>query len=123
MQSLVVLLIGATYGWRLGAATIFAYWMEGIAAGGLIPWFANGSGLAYFIGAPSAGFLWGYMAMVVVVGFLADNLRMRNNAITLFVAMRAGAGRLYVVGLAVAYTLVLPYVTWMNNADQMLRST
>lgn len=121
MQSFVVLLIGATYGWRLGAATIFAYWVEGIAMAGFMPWFANGSGPAYFIGAPSAGFLWGFMAMVVVVGFLADNLKMRNNAVTLFVAMLLGQVALYAVGLAAAYALVMPNVTWMNNTDQMLK--
>ena len=121
MQSFVVLLIGATYGWRLGAATIFAYWVEGIAMAGFMPWFANGSGLAYFMGAPSAGFLWGFMAMVVVVGFLADNLNMRKYAVTLFIAMLLGQVALYVVGLAVAYTLVLPNVTWMNSTEQMLK--
>lgn len=119
LQSLVVLLIGAAYGWRLGAATIFAYWVEGIALVGLIPWFANGSGLAYFVGAPSAGFLWGYMAMVVVVGFLADTLRWRENALALFVAMLAGQVALYAIGLAHAYLLVMPVVTWMNTSAEM----
>ncbi|MEM8975760.1 MAG: biotin transporter BioY [Pseudomonadota bacterium] len=121
LQSLVVLLIGAVYGWRLGAATIFAYWVEGIALGGLMPWFANGSGLAYFIGAPSAGFLWGFMAMVVVVGFLADTLRWRENALALFAAMMIGQVALYVIGLAHAYLLVLPVVTWMNTTPEMLQ--
>ncbi|MEM6496062.1 MAG: biotin transporter BioY [Pseudomonadota bacterium] len=121
LQSLVVLLIGAVYGWRLGAATIFAYWVEGIALGGLMPWFANGSGLAYFVGAPSAGFLWGFMAMVVVVGFLADTLRWRENALALFAAMMIGQVALYAIGLAHAYLLVLPAVTWMNTTAEMLQ--
>ncbi len=121
LQSLVVLLIGAVYGWRLGAATIFAYWVEGIALGGLMPWFANGSGLAYFVGAPSAGFLWGFMAMVVVVGFLADTLRWRENALALFAAMMIGQVALYAIGLAHAYLLVLPVVTWMNTTPEMLQ--
>lgn len=119
LQSMVVLLIGAVFGWRLGAATIFAYWVQGIAAGGLIPWFANGSGIAYFLAAPSAGFLWGFMAMVVVVGFLADTLKMRNNAVTLFIAMLVGQVVLYAVGLAHAYFMIMPAVTWMNDATQM----
>ncbi len=121
MQSFVVLLIGATCGWRLGAATIFAYWAEGIAMAGFMPWFANGSGLAYFMGAPSAGFLWGFMAMVVVVGFLADNLNMRKYAVTLFIAMLIGQVVLYAVGLAAAYALVMPNVSWMNSTEQMLK--
>ena len=121
LQSLVVLLIGAAFGWRLGAATIFAYWAEGIALGGLMPWFANGSGLAYFVGAPSAGFLWGFMAMVVVVGFLADTMRWRENALLLFLAMLIGQVALYAIGLAHAYLLVMPAVTWMNTSAEMLQ--
>ncbi len=121
LQSLVVLLIGAAFGWRLGAATIFAYWAEGIALGGLMPWFANGSGLAYFVGAPSAGFLWGFMAMVVIVGFLADTMRWRENALLLFLAMLIGQVALYAIGLAHAYLLVMPAVTWMNTSAEMLQ--
>lgn len=121
LQSLVVLLIGAAFGWRLGAATIFAYWAEGIALGGLMPWFANGSGLGYFIAAPSAGFLWGFMAMVVIVGFLADTMRWRENALLLFLAMLIGQVALYAIGLAHAYLLVMPAVTWMNTSAEMFQ--
>ena len=121
LTSMVVLLIGAVYGWRLGAATIFAYWAQGIALGGLMPWFANGSGIAYFLAAPSAGFLWGYMAMVLVVGFLADTLRWRQSAVLLFAAMLIGQVALYVIGLAHAYFLVLPVVDWMSNSADMFR--
>ena len=122
LTSMVVMLIGAVYGWRLGGATIVAYWMQGIAIGGagsLLPWFANGSGLGYFLMAPSAGFLWGYLAMAVVVGYLADNLGMRRNALLLFIAMLAGQAALYAIGLAHAYFLVMPVVDWMSNAGQM----
>ena len=35
LQSLVVMLIATLYGWKLGAATIVAYWTEGILVGGL----------------------------------------------------------------------------------------
>ncbi|MEO0729039.1 MAG: biotin transporter BioY [Pseudomonadota bacterium] len=121
LTSMVVLLIGAVYGWRLGAATIFAYWAQGIALGGLMPWFANGSGLAYFLAAPSAGFLWGYMAMVVVVGFFADTLRWRQSAGLLFAAMLIGQVALYAIGLAHAYVLVMPVVDWMSNSADMFR--
>ena len=77
LQSMVVMLIAIVYGWKLGGTTIVAYWLEGIFVGGIfsfLPWFANGSGLAYFLGAPSAGFLWGFLPMVIVVGYLVNNL-------------------------------------------------
>ena len=59
LQSMVVMLIACIYGWKLGAATILAYWVEGILVGGIfsfLPWFASGSGLLYFLTSPSAGF-------------------------------------------------------------------
>jgi len=121
MTSFVVMMIGAVYGWRLGGATILAYWAEGIAMAGLMPWFANGSGLVYFLGAPSAGFVWGYLPMVLVIGVLADTLRWRDNAVTLFAAMLIGQVALYAIGLAHAYAIVMPTVSWMSNADDLLR--
>src|SRR6202012_3015085 len=57
LQTLVVLLIGATYGWRLGGATVIAYLAEGAIG---LPVFAGPSvGLAPFLG-PTAGYLIGF---------------------------------------------------------------
>ena len=123
LQSMVVMLIGTIFGWRLGAATILAYWAEGIAIGGLfsmMPWFANGSGLVYFFGAPSAGFLWGFLPMVVVIGYLSDSFGWRKNIIKLFFALVCGQICLYVCGLGHAYYVVLPTVDWMSNFSDMI---
>src|SRR5512146_2914983 len=55
-QTLVVLLIGATYGSRRGALCLLAYLSEGTAG---LPVFAGGNaGLAYSFG-PTGGYLWG----------------------------------------------------------------
>ena len=123
LQSMVVMLIALMYGWKLGTATIFAYWTEGILVGGLfsfVPWFANGSGLGYFIGSPSAGFLWGFLPMVIVISYLAHNRAWQQNIIKLILALLAGQIALYVFGLTHAYVVVMPFVDWMNSPAEMI---
>jgi biotin transport system substrate-specific component len=71
MQTLVVLLIGATYGWRLGTATVAIYLLQGALG---MPVFANTppmiAGPAYFAG-PTGGFLIGFLAAAFVMGMMA----------------------------------------------------
>jgi biotin transport system substrate-specific component len=73
LQTLVVLLIGATYGWRLGAATVVLYLAEGAFG---LPVFANtppaAASLAYLAG-PTGGFLIGFVAAAAVTGYLAEH--------------------------------------------------
>ncbi|CAN7649261.1 biotin transporter BioY [Bosea sp. LjRoot90] len=69
MQTLAVILIGALYGWRLGALTILA-WLGEAALG--LPVLANGSGgLVPFMG-PTAGYLASFPFVAVLVGWLAE---------------------------------------------------
>ncbi len=69
MQTYVVLVIGAVCGWRLAGATVAAYLAEGLLG---LPVFANwGAGPAYFVG-PTGGYLIGFLAAAVLVGFLAE---------------------------------------------------
>lgn len=68
MQTMIILLIGMTYGARLGALTIFAYLAEGAMG---LPVFAGGAGLAYMAG-PTGGYLFGFLAAAFVVGTLAE---------------------------------------------------
>ena len=64
MQTFVVLLLGVSFGWRLGLFTITLYLIEGIAG---LPVFAGtpekGIGIVYFIG-PTMGYLIGFMVAV-----------------------------------------------------------
>src|SRR6476660_5204953 len=55
LQTLVVLMIGAAYGWRLGSATVAAYLAEGAIG---FPVFAGPVGGL----APLAGYLYGFVA-------------------------------------------------------------
>jgi biotin transport system substrate-specific component len=72
MQTFVVLLIGMTYGLRLGAATVAAYLLEGALGlsvfAGTPPAVAS---LAYMAG-PTGGFLAGFVVAVAAMGWLVE---------------------------------------------------
>jgi len=69
LQSLVVLMIGAAYGWRLGSATMIAYLAEGALG---LPVFAGPvGGLAPLVG-PTAGYLFGFVGAAFITGWLAE---------------------------------------------------
>lgn len=68
LQTLAVLMISATAGARLGGATVLG-WLAAGAVG--IPVFATGAGLAYMAG-PTGGYLAGFLAAALIVGYLAD---------------------------------------------------
>ncbi|MGL5115088.1 MAG: biotin transporter BioY [Beijerinckiaceae bacterium] len=72
LQTLAVLLIGAAYGWRLGAATVLLYLAHGFLGA---PVFANtppaATGPLYFMG-PTAGFLVGFVASAAIAGFAVE---------------------------------------------------
>jgi biotin transport system substrate-specific component len=72
MQSLVVLLLGMAFGWRLGAATVLLYLLEGAFG---LPVFAGtpekGIGIAYMMG-PTGGYLIGFVAAAALTGWLAE---------------------------------------------------
>ena len=72
MQTLVILMIGIGFGWKLGMATVTLYLFEGIIG---LPVFSGtpekGLGLIYFTG-PTMGYLIGFL----VKFFLQENLIM-----------------------------------------------
>ena len=69
LQTLVVLVIGAAYGWRLGGATIIVYLAEGATG---LPVFAGPvGGLAPLLG-PTAGYLVGFVAAAFTTGWLSE---------------------------------------------------
>lgn len=111
MQSLVVLVIGATYGWRLGAATVALYLVEGALG---LPVFADtperGIGLPYMLG-PTGGYLVGFVLAAGVVGWLAERGWDRSVPLT-FAAMAVGHAVLFAAGFAWLATLIGPDKAW-----------
>jgi biotin transport system substrate-specific component len=97
--ALAVLMIGASYGWRLGAATVLLYLLEGAFG---LPVFAGtperGIGLAYMMG-PTGGYLAGYLVAAAAVGFLAERGCDRS-IVKMFGAMLVGSLLVYALGVA-----------------------
>ena len=74
MQTLIVLIIGIAFGWKLGLATISLYLFEGIVG---LPVFSGtpekGLGLVYFTG-PTMGYLIGFLVAAYISGkFVYDS--------------------------------------------------
>jgi biotin transport system substrate-specific component len=97
LQTLVVLLIGAAYGWRLGVTTVIAYLAEGAAG---LPVFAGPvGGLAPLTG-PTAGYLFGFVAAALITGWLSERGWDRS-VLWLFVAM--GIGHIVILAAGFAW--------------------
>jgi biotin transport system substrate-specific component len=96
MQTLVILLIGIRFGWKLGLATVSLYLFEGLIG---LPVFSGtpekGIGLMYFTG-PTMGYLLGFLVAVYVSGkFIYDN-NIFKNFLKLFIA----TSFIYILGIA-----------------------
>lgn len=70
-QTLGVLLVGTAFGWLLGGLTLLLYVAE-IAVG--LPFAAEGkSGLEVLtLATPSGGYIWGFLAAAILMGWLAN---------------------------------------------------
>jgi biotin transport system substrate-specific component len=93
-QTFAVLLVGALYGSRLGAATMIAYLAEGAAG---FPVFAEGRGGIGAIASPSGGYIFGFIIAAYIVGWFAERGWDRTRWIML--PMLLGNAAIYVPGL------------------------
>jgi biotin transport system substrate-specific component len=95
LQTLAIMLIGLTYGARLAGATMAAYLAQGAMG---FPVFAGGAaGIAPLMG-PTGGFLFGFVAMAFVMGWLVE--RGFDRGFGLFGAALIATALLFVPGLA-----------------------
>ena len=89
------MLIGISFGWKLGVATISLYLFEGIIG---LPVFSGtpekGMGIVYFTG-PTMGYLIGF----VVAGFLAGKFDYDNNYFKNFFKLVFATSFIYVLGM------------------------
>ena len=102
MQTMVVLFLGITLGWKLGLATISLYLFEGIIG---IPVFSGtpekGVGIIYFTG-PTMGYLIGFLSAV----FFAGYLNLRNNIFIIFSKLVFSVSTIYLFGTLWLGTLI-----------------
>jgi biotin transport system substrate-specific component len=94
MQTFAALVIGAAYGWRLGAVTLALYLIEGAVG---LPVFAGFD--AGFVGGPTAGYIAGFILAAGLVGWLAERGWDRNVLLT-GIAMVLGMAVIYALGIA-----------------------
>ena len=95
MQTFVVLIIGISFGWKLGLATISLYLFEGIIG---LPVFSGtpekGIGIVYFTG-PTMGYLIGFIVAV----FFAGKFHYNNNLFSNFLKLTFATSFIYILGL------------------------
>ena len=96
MQTLIVLVIGIGFGWKLGLATISLYLFEGIIG---LPVFSGtpekAIGLIYFTG-PTMGYLLGFLVAVYISGrFIYDNNLIKN-----FLKLMLATSFIYILGMS-----------------------
>ena len=97
MQTFAVTLIGALYGWRLGAITIAAWLVEGAVG---FPVLAGGAaGISHFVG-PTGGYLFAFPLVGALVGWLAERGWNGNRVMLAFAAMVLGNLACLVLGTA-----------------------
>jgi len=98
LQTGAVALIGAAYGWRLGAATVLLYLLEGALG---LPVFegtpAKGIGIAYMLGT-TGGYLLGFAVAAALIGWLAER-GFDRNPVQLFGVMVVGDAIVFALGL------------------------
>ena len=96
MQTLVVVMIGIAFGWKLGLATVSLYLFEGIIG---LPVFSGspekGIGFVYFTG-PTMGYLIGFLVAV----FFAGKFNYSKNLITNFLKLTFATSFIYLLGMA-----------------------
>jgi biotin transport system substrate-specific component len=114
LQTLAVLLIGATYGFRLAVLTVASY----LALGALgAPVFARGGGFLYFAGS-TGGYLISYLLAAGVMGWLSEKGMGKTllSAIPLFLI---GEAIIFAIGtgwLAWFLTFLPEKASWVKNS-------
>jgi biotin transport system substrate-specific component len=96
MQTLVVLIIGIAFGWKIGIATVSLYLFEGMIG---LPVFSGtpekGIGLAYFTG-PTMGYLLGFLVAVYISG----KFNYDSNSFKTFFKLLFATSFIYLMGMA-----------------------
>ena len=102
MQTFTVLLLGVSFGYKIGLATIILYLMEGIIG---LPVFSNsperGVGFAYFTG-PTMGYLIGFLSACFFASFVKKN----DNYFVIFLKLILSVSTIYILGVLWLGTII-----------------
>jgi biotin transport system substrate-specific component len=119
LQSFAIAVLAASFGWRIGIATLLLYIAEGLSG---LPVFAAGGGPQYLL-SPSFGFIIGWLPMTFIIGLAADR-GLSGRVLPLFVAMVIGDAVSFAFGfswlLAASNIIVSSGATlpkWLNASD------
>ncbi len=109
--SLMVCLVPAFFGWRIGALAVFLYLLAGALG---LPVFAGHSGgLHYFIPKEqlhsSTGFLFGYLMAAFAVGYMAEKIKPGESlkVLALFIV-----GHIFILSLGYLHMYRIPNFEW-----------
>lgn len=97
LQTLGVMFIGLTFGWRLATATVGIYLAEGLMGAPVFSGFSSGY---LFMFGGTGGYLWGFLAAVAVMGVMVDGGFARG---WLGMALTAIVGEILIFSLGVLH--------------------
>ena len=102
MQTFVVLLLGLSFGYKIGLSTVGLYLLEGIVG---LPVFSNsperGIGLVYFTG-PTMGYLLGFLSAC----YLASLIKLNDNFFVILAKLTLAVSTIYIFGVMWLGTLI-----------------
>ncbi|MEK9786601.1 MAG: biotin transporter BioY [Candidatus Pelagibacter sp.] len=102
MQTFVVLLLGLSFGYKIGLSAVGLYLLEGIVG---LPVFSNsperGIGLVYFTG-PTMGYLIGFLSAC----YLASFVKLNDNFFIIFSKLTLAVSTIYIFGVIWLGTLI-----------------
>ena len=102
MQTLVVMFLGLSFGYKIGLAAVGLYLFEGIIG---LPVFSNspekGVGLIYFTG-PTMGYLVGFLSAC----YLASFINSKDNLLKIFIKLIISVSTIYLLGVFWLGTLI-----------------
>ena len=102
MQTFVVLLLGLSFGYKIGLSAVGLYLLEGIVG---LPVFSNsperGIGLVYFSG-PTMGYLIGFLSAC----YLASFVKLNDNFFIIFSKLTLAVSTIYIFGVIWLGTLI-----------------
>lgn len=108
LQTLAVMLIGVTFGFRLATATVVLYIIEGAAG---LPVFTGFANMAELIAKPyTSGYVAGFLVAAGVMGFMADR-GVTRTWVGMLSTLFIGEVIIFALGLA-----VLGYLIGFENA-------